>query len=229
MSTVIERFQQAKEVWTNKTAINDAIPDGWTKNELFHATLHATNSASSRNIYFTLVPESEDFGNLAVFLSKTNQFYQIEATERGVEITVWLNQDIADNIDEIIEGYKQKSQAFVDKLVEKSDKKHDIIKTIIIEEKIDEVINNAMNQENNRGVYFSIGKTREFAANIPLLMGASGASLIQLSLNKWMTAADQLRAKSPDDPFPQEKIKPLLGDALKWKKFMIDFLDGESW
>lgn len=227
MSTVLERFQKAKELWTNKKLIIDAIPDGFTKNEAFHATYHATNNTASRCISYHQVPESDDFGNIAVFLNKTDQFYQLEATERGVEITVWVKSDIADKIDEIIDKYIEDSKKIIEKIAVCDDKKKkEVMLALIVEQKVDEVINNAMNLANNRTVYFSVGKTREFAANVPMLMNASGFSLVQLSMNKWMTATDQLRSKAPEDRFPKDKVKPLLADALKWKKYMIDFLNG---
>nr|MDO8114479.1 hypothetical protein [Candidatus Sigynarchaeota archaeon] len=227
--TILEHFQKAKEVWTNKKIIIDAIPSGWKKNDVFHTAVHGTNGPASRNIYFRLVPEADDFGNVAVFLNKNNQFYQIEATDRGVELTVWCNHELVDKVDAIIGEYKQKSLAFLEKITARKEKKVDIIKTIIIVEKIDEAINSAMNKENNRTVYYSVGKTREYAANIPLLMNASGANLIQLSMNKWMSFMDQMRSKSPDEAFPEDKIKQFCGDALKWKKFIMDFLDGSAW
>ncbi|MHA1683612.1 MAG: putative selenocysteine system protein [Promethearchaeota archaeon] len=225
--TIIESFQKAKEVWTNKKAIieNSESPAGWVQNEVFHACYHSSNGPSARNFYFKTVPESEDFGNIVVFLNKKNQFYQIEATDRGVEITVWTHPDIAEKIDEICEGLITKSREFTKKIAEKGDKKDEMLRTVIIEEMIDETINKAMNNENANAVYFSIGKTREFAANIPLLMNASGANLFQLSLNKWMSAAQQIRATNPEAPFPADKVKPLIANALKWKKYIMDFLN----
>ncbi|MBN2152223.1 MAG: hypothetical protein JW839_12300 [Candidatus Lokiarchaeota archaeon] len=224
--TILEHFQKAKEVWTNKKVTIGDIPAGIKKNEAFHAAIHATNGPASRVIFMR--PVTEEIGDIAIYLNKNNQFYQVESTERGVEITVWGNQEIADKIDGIIDEYKKKTLAFVTKVLSKQDKKDDVIRTITIEERIDEAINNAMNKEINRIVYFSIGKIREFAANIPLLMNASGFNLLQLSMNKWMTTADQLRQK-PEEPFPEDKVKAFCADALKWKKFVIEFLDGPAW
>ncbi len=223
---IIESFNKAKEVWTNKKITIDDIPAGCKKNEAFHAAIHATNGSASRVIFAR--PVTEEVGDIAIYLNKNNQFYQIESTDRGVEITVWGNSEVADKIDGIIDEYKKKTLAFIGKILAKQDKKNDTIHTIIIEERIDEAINNAMNKEINRIVYFSIGKIREFAANIPTLMNASGFNLLQLSMNKWMTTAEQLRQK-PEEPFPEEKIKAFCADALKWKKFVIDFLDGSAW
>ncbi|MEX2681911.1 MAG: hypothetical protein Q6373_009930 [Candidatus Sigynarchaeota archaeon] len=224
--TILDSFQKAKEIWTNKKITIDGIPPGCKKNEAFHVAIHATNTPASRVIFAR--PVTEEIGDLAIYLNKNNQFYQIESTERGIEITVWCNHEIADKIDGIIDDYKKKTLAFIDKILPKQDKKNDIIRTITIEERIDEAINNAMNKEINRIVYLSIGKIREFAANIPLLMSAPGFNLLQLSMNKWMTTAEQLRQK-PDDPFPEDKIKAFCADALKWKKFVMDFLDGSAW
>ena len=223
---ILDKFQEAKEIWTNKKVIIDDIPGGWTKNDVFFASYHAMNGPSSRCIFYKQVPDTDDYGNTAVFLKKQNQFYQNEATDRGLEITVWVNEELSGDLDGIVDGYQQKTREFVKKIESSKDKKVDLIKTIIIEHQIDEVINNTMNKENARTVYFSIGKTREFAANIPLLMNASGASMFQLLLNKWMSLADQIRKAKPEEPFPDERIKPLLADALKWKKYIIDFLNG---
>jgi hypothetical protein len=225
MSSILETFQNAKEAWSNRNFVYDTLPENWTQNEIFHAAYHALNGVAMRAIHLTLAPESDPFGHVAVLLKKNNQFSQIEATDRGVEVTVWCDQENEDKIDEIIEEFKAKFTAYVDKITPMADKK-DILKSLVVEEKIDEVINNTMNGENNRTVYFSVGKTREFAANIPLFMGASGANMIQLSMNKWMTALEQLRTKAPEDPIPPEKGKPLILEALKWKKWIMEFLDG---
>ncbi len=224
--TILESFQKAKEVWTNKKITIDSIPAGCKKNEAFHAAVHATNGPASRVIFTR--PVTEEVGDVAIFLNKNSQFYQIEATERGLEITVWGNHEVADKVDGIIDDYKKKALAFIAKIMAKQDKKSDIIHIINIEERIDEAINYAMNKEINRIVYFSIGKIREFAANIPLLMNASGFNLLQLSMNKWMTVTEQLRQK-PEETFPEDKIKAICSDALKWKKFVMDFLDGPAW
>jgi hypothetical protein len=224
--TILESFTKAKEVWTNKKITIDNIPAGCKKNEAFHATIHATNGPSSRVIFTR--PVTDEIGDVAIFLNKNNQFYQVESTERGVEITVWGNHEVADKVDGIIDDYKKKALAFIAKIMAKQDKKSEIIRTITIEERIDEAINYAMNKEINRIVYFSIGKIREFAANIPTLMNASGFNLLQLSMNKWMTVAEQLRQK-PEEAFPDDKIKAFCADALKWKKFVMDFLDGSAW
>lgn len=224
--TILESFQKAKEVWTNKKITIDGIPAGCKKNEAFHAAVHAMNGPASRVIFTR--PVVEEIGDIAVYLNKNNQFYQIESTERGVEITVWVNHEIAEKIDAIIDEYKNKTLAFLGRIAAKQDKKAEVIRTITIEERIDEAINNAMSKEINRIVYFSIGRIREFAANIPLLMNAPGFNLLQLSMNKWMTIAEQLRQK-PEEPFPEDKIKSFCADALKWKKFIEDFLDGTGW
>ncbi len=221
--TILESFQKAKEVWTNKKITIDNLPAGCKKNEAFHAAVHATNGPASRVIFTR--PVTDEVGDVAIFLNKNNQFYQVESTERGVEITVWGNHEVAEKVDGIIDDYKKKALAFIAKIMSKQDKKSEIIHIINIEERIDEAINSAMNKEVNRIVYFSIGKVREFAANIPILMNASGFNLLQLSMNKWMTVAEQLRQK-PEDTFPEDKIKAFCSDALKWKKFVIDFLDG---
>ena len=223
--SIIETFQNAKEAWSNRNFVYDTLPDNWTQNEVFHAAYHALNGPSNRAIHLTLVPESDPFGHVAVFLKKSNQFTQIEATERGVEVTIWCDQEIEGSLDETIEEFKTKLSAYVDKISPMAEK-GDILKSLVVEEKIDEVINNTMSGENNRTVYFSVGKTREFAANIPLFMSASGANMIQLSMNKWMTALEQLRTKAPEEAIPPEKGKPLILEALKWKKWVMEFLDG---
>lgn len=226
MPTVLDNFKAAKDAWTNKKVVIDKIPGGWKKNEAFHVAYHAINSPASRNIYTHKVPDTDDFGNVVVFLHKTNQFNQLEATDRGVEITSWCHDEIAEKIDEIMAGFKEKIEAFMNRVAASADTKLDVMRTLQIEQRVDELINSAMLVEKSGVVYFNIGKVREYAANIPLLMNAPGMSLVQLSMNKWMTAGDQLRQKSPDEPFPQDRIKPLIGDALKWKKFIMDFLDG---
>ncbi|MHA1793702.1 MAG: putative selenocysteine system protein [Promethearchaeota archaeon] len=226
--TILERFNKAKTLWTNKKIVieNNQLPQNWTQNEAFFASYHAINGPSARNIFFKNTLDTDPHGNIAIFLNKTNQFYQVEATDRGLELTVWVHPDIIDKMDEIISGLQEKTLGYIKKIEDNKDKKKGIINTIKIEHHIDEVINNAMNGESSNAVYFSIGKVREFAANIPLLMNASGASIFQLSLNKWMSLAQQIRAASPEQKFPAEKVKPLLAEALKWKKYVMDFLNG---
>lgn len=227
--TIIESYQKARDVWTNKMQVLDlaSLPAGWKQNEAFHACYHACNGPSARNFSYKLVPETDDFGNIAVFLKKKNRFHKVEATDRGVELTTWLHPDIADKIDEINENLITRTQDFLKKIEGCKDKKDQILRIVMIEELIDDAINNAMNQENADAVYFSIGKVREFAANISMLMAAPGFNLIQLTMNKWMSAAQKIRASNPEAPFPGAKVKPLLADALKWKKFIMEFLESD--
>lgn len=227
--TILEQFKQAKEVWTNKKVIFEERPDGFKVNDVFHVALHATNGPHSRNIHLHLVPDSEDYGNTAIFLKKQDKaaiFYQFEATDRGLEITVWGNSEAAGDIDRHIEDFKDRMSKFLARLAGNKDKMGDVIRCITILERVDEVINNTLNNELNRVVYFSVGKVREFAANIPLLMNAPGFNLLQLSMNKQMSATNQLRTAAPEEKIPDDKAKSLLSDALKWKKYMLDFLNG---
>ncbi|MBD3188194.1 hypothetical protein GF325_15270, partial [Candidatus Bathyarchaeota archaeon] len=46
--TIIESYQKARDVWTNKMQVLDlsSLPAGWNQNEAFHACYHACNGPS---------------------------------------------------------------------------------------------------------------------------------------------------------------------------------------
>ncbi|MHA1699802.1 MAG: hypothetical protein ACTSWN_13235, partial [Promethearchaeota archaeon] len=195
--TALEKFEGFKDSWTSKNFMINECPTGWTMNDCFHAIYHAMNSQSTRNIKMVLVPDTDSHGNVAVSLFKQEHYYQIEAMADGVEITVWAGDQVKDSIDGLISSYSGKIKKYLSFIGPKKDKKVDIIKSIIIEEKIDEVINNVLNKEKASVVYLSVGKVREFGANIPLLMNAPNANIFQLSLQKWMEETNNLRVANP--------------------------------
>jgi hypothetical protein len=79
-----------------------------------------------------------------------------------------------------------------------------------------------MTKDINRKVYFAIGDARESAAVVPLFMESEGSNLVQLALNKWMSAAQQL---PPEEPFPEEKTKGLLKNLLQIKRWTLNLLN----
>jgi hypothetical protein len=100
--------------------------------------------------------------------------------------------------------------------------KTQILKTILVERKIDECANLTMTKDINRKIYFAIGDARESAAVVPLFMQAEGANLVQLALNKWMATCQNL---SPEDSFPETRVSGLLKNLMQIKRWLLKLID----
>jgi hypothetical protein len=167
-------------------------------------------------------PGENEVGNHAVlFLALEKAFISIDNTDTNVEIVMFDNSespkfDILNKIEQKlftnIESFKKHSDSIKDQL----------IKCILMELKMDEVIYLANNKEIARKVYFAIGETRERGAEIPILMAAPKADVVQLAIMKWMNSA----LNDPQEsPISETKVKGLVKNFLELKKWLINFID----
>ena len=99
--------------------------------------------------------------------------------------------------------------------------KEQILKTILVERKLDECANLVMMKDINRKIYFAIGDARESAAVVPMFMEAEGASTVQLALNKWMTIVNGLEQEST---FPDTHVQGLLKNLMQIKKWLLKLI-----
>jgi len=99
--------------------------------------------------------------------------------------------------------------------------KTDILKTILVERKLDECSNFVILKDINRKVYFAIGDARESAAVVPMFMGAEGASLVQLALNKWMSTVQTF---DQEKAFPDNSVAGLLKNLVQIKKWVLNLI-----
>jgi hypothetical protein len=188
--------------------------------ELFEIAYHTCNSVVMRNIHTKLSPSEDQAGSKAVFYSSTKKFTAIEALETGVKITKYFNQgDTGDKVvSEIQPTLKRRKELFISK---DSILKAQILKSILVERKLDECANLVMLKESNRRIYFAIGDARESAAVIPIFMEAEGASLVQLALNKWMETAQRL---NHEQNFPENLIPGIIKNLTQIKKWLLDLI-----
>lgn len=188
--------------------------------ELFEISYHTCNSVVMRSIHTKLASSEDQPGSKAIFYSNTKKFTAIEALEEGVKITKYFNQgDTGDKVvSEIQPTLKRRKELFIPK---DQDLKAQILKTILVERKLDECANLVMLKENNRRVYFAIGDARESAAVVPIFMEAEGASLVQLALNKWMETAQRL---NHEQNFPENLIPGIIKNLTQIKKWLLDLI-----
>lgn len=188
--------------------------------ELFEIAYHTCNSVAMRNIYIKLASSEEQAGSKAVFYSNTKKFTSLEALEKGVRITKYFNQgETGDKVvTEIQPSLKKRKEVYISK---DQDLKTQLLKSILVERKLDECANLVMLKGNNRKVYFAIGDARESAAVIPLFMEAEGASLVQLALNKWMETAQRL---NHEQNFPENLIPGIIKNLTQIKRWLLDLI-----
>jgi hypothetical protein len=99
--------------------------------------------------------------------------------------------------------------------------KTDLLKTILVERKLDECSNFVILRDINQKVYFAIGDARESAAVVPMFMEAEGASLVQLALNKWMSTVQTF---DQEKPFPDNSVVGLLKNLVQIKKWVLNLI-----
>ena len=188
--------------------------------ELFEIAYHTCNSVVMRCIHTKLASSEDQPGSKAVFYSNTKKFTAVETIEDGLKITKYFNQGDTGNkvVTEIQPTLKKRKELFVSK---DPDLKAQILKSILVERKLDECANLVMLKENNRRVYFAIGDARESAAVIPIFMEAEGASLVQLALNKWMETAQRL---NHEQNFPENLIPGIIKNLTQIKKWLLDLI-----
>ena len=188
--------------------------------ELFEIAYHTCNSVTIRNIYMKLSSSEDQPGSKAVLYSNTKKFTSIEALEDGLKITKYFSPEGTGDkvVTEIQPTLRRRKEIFMSK---DQNLKAQILKSILVERKLDECANLVMLKGNNRRVYFAIGDARESAAVIPIFMEAEGASLVQLALNKWMETAQRL---NHEQNFPENLIPGIIRNLTQIKKWLLDLI-----
>jgi hypothetical protein len=191
-----------------------------TAREMFELTYHCCNSVGMRSITIKLSQSETTGGSQAIFYSNTKKFIVIEAFDDSLRVRKYYPEGTSGTkiISDILPKLKRRKEIFVNKNV---DMKLDILKTILVERKIDECANYVMLKDINRKVYFAIGDARESAAVIPLFMEAEGSSLVQLALNKWMTTVQTF---DQEKPYPENYMAGLLKNLMQIKKWILNLI-----
>ena len=187
--------------------------------ELFELAYHTSNSVAMRNIFLKL-STSESSGSQAILYSNTKKFIKIETLENSLRITKYFPEGSSGDklIINVQPKLKNRKEIF---LTKDSSMKTDILKTILVERKLDECVNFVMLKDINRKVYFAIGDARESAAVVPMFMEAEGASLVQLALNKWMSTVQTF---DQEKPFPDNFVAGLLKNIMQIKKWVLNLI-----
>jgi len=156
----------------------------------------------------------------AVLYSNTKKFINIEALENTLRITKYFPEgSTGDKLNtEIHPKLKSRKIKFASK---DSAMKTDLLKTILVERKLDECSNFVVLRDINQKVYFAIGDARESAAVVPMFMEAEGASLVQLALNKWMSTVQTF---DQEKPFPDNSVVGLLKNLVQIKKWVLNLI-----
>jgi hypothetical protein len=158
-------------------------------------------------------------GSKAILYSQKKRFLHIEALDDFLKITLYFNEGNAERLfNEIHPSIKSRKESWSSK---EQVVKRQILKTFIVQRKLDECANLVMTKDIARKVYFAIGDARESAAVVPMFMEAEGASLVQLALNKWMESAQRLEAEKT---FPDSHVPGLLKNLMQIKKWILNLL-----
>ena len=191
-----------------------------TPRELFELAYHTCNSVTIRSILIKLSSGVDQGGSKAVLYSSTKKFTSILSIDNVLTITKYFTEGGTGDklITDIQPTLKKRKESFASK---DQEIKEQILKSILVERKLDECANLALLQENNRRVYFAIGDARESAAVIPIFMEAEGASLVQLALNKWMETAQRL---DHEKNFPENLIPGILKNLTQIKRWLLDLI-----
>ncbi len=188
--------------------------------ELFEIAYHTCNSVTMRNIYMKQSSSEEQGGSKAVLYSNDKKFIAIIGLENSLKITKYFNEGTAGDkiITEIQPLLTKRKANFASKDAEI---KIQILKSILVERKLDECANLVLLKGINRKIYFAIGDARESAAVVPIFMEAEGASLVQLALNKWMETAQRLEQ---EHTFPDNLVPGILKNLTQIKKWLLDLI-----
>jgi hypothetical protein len=188
--------------------------------ELFEIAYHTCNSVGMRNIYIKLSSSEDQVGSKAVLYSNSKKFTSIEALDNALTITKYFNVGSTGDkiVTDIQPTLKRRKAIYASKA---QDMKTQILKSILVERKLDECANLVMLKGNNRKIYFAIGDARESAAVVPMFMEAEGASLVQLALNKWMETAQRL---NHEENFPENIIPGIIKNLTQIKKWLLDLI-----
>lgn len=205
--------------WPSKELVEDYAP--LSPKETFELAYNTCNTISSRCISISLSQDAEKGGSRAIlYYSKQKRFTLLEGLEQNLKITIYSSEDGAIDkfYEEVSTNLKEAKEAFNGK---DTDAKTQILKIILVERKLDEAAHLSMVEAIGRKVYFAIGDARESAAVVPMFMQAEGASLVQLTLNKWMTFAQRL---PPEQPYPKTHVAGLLKNLLEIKKWVLSLV-----
>jgi len=201
-----------------KNAVTESYDD-LNHRELFEIAYHTCNSVTMRCISLKLSQDVNKGGSKAILYSQKKTFTHIEALDDFLKITLYYNDG---NADKLINNTQPLIRSRKDKWVSKKREiKTQILKNFIVQRKLDECANFVMIREISRKVYFAIGDARESAAVVPMFMEAQGASLVQLALNKWMSAAQRL---PPEEKYPASHVPGILKNLMQIKKWVLNLI-----
>jgi len=188
--------------------------------EMFELSYHTCNSVGMRNIFIKLSQDENKGGSKAILYSNTKKFISIEAFDDNIKLMKYFSE--GNTGDKLINDIKPtlETRKLIYSAKEK-DQKAQILKSILVERKIDECANLVMLKDINRNIYFAIGDARESAAVVPMFMEAEGASLVQLALNKWMTTTQNLEQEKN---FPENLVPGLLKNLTQIKKWLLKLI-----
>ncbi len=187
--------------------------------ELFELAYHTCNTMNIRCISIMSSQDTNKGGSRAVLYSNNKTFICIESFNDFLKITKYFNEGNGERlIKEIQPTLKKRREKFHAK---DKEIKVQILKTILVERKLDECANLVMLKDLNRKVYFAIGDARESAAVVPMFMNAEGASLVQLALNKWMSTTQRL---VQEHNFPESHAGGLLKNIMQIKKWVLNLI-----
>ena len=216
---LLDQFQNTiQSEWTSAVISLDYEP--LNHRELFELAYHTANSVPNRNISMKITQDDDKGGHYAVlYHSKKKMFIHIQALDEHLHLAIYTKDEACiEKKEKIQEKLDRRKENFASK-----DKKikTQLLKIILVERKIDETVNLVMLRDISRKVYFAIGDARESAAVVPLFMEAEGASLVQLALNKWMTAAQRL---PPEEDYPDDHVKGLIKNMMQIKKCVLNLM-----
>ncbi|MBY8985827.1 MAG: hypothetical protein KGD65_12205 [Candidatus Lokiarchaeota archaeon] len=194
--------------------------DSLIPRELFEIAYHTCNSIAMRSIFIKISSSEDQAGSKAVLYSNTKKFISIESLDNALTITKYFSEDSSGEkiVSEIQPILKRRKENYAAK---EQDIKTQILKSILVERKLDECANLVMLKGKNRKIYFAIGDARESAAVVPIFMEADGASLVQLALNKWMETAQRL---DHEQNFPENLIPGIVKNLTQIKKWLLDLI-----
>jgi hypothetical protein len=191
-----------------------------TARELFEIAYHTCNAINMRTIFIKISPTEEKGGSQAILYSNSKKFIFIEALDSSLTIKKYFPEGTTGNklINDLFPILQTRKKNFN---IKEDVLKTQLLKTILVERKLDECANYVMLKEQNRKVYFAIGDARESAAVVPIFMDADGASLVQLALNKWMSAVQTLDQEAY---FPDNLTSGLLKNLMQIKKWILNLI-----
>lgn len=216
---LLEQFNTTiKKEWFSSSF--DEPKEAVNYRELFELAYHTANTIGSRNITMKLSQDPETPGHYAVLYNSKNKiFIELGTTDEGIRVSVFVNEgDPVAKATEIQEKLKMRKSSYGQK---EKEIKTQLLKTMLVERKLDECANFVMLKDIARKVYFAIGDARESAAVVPMFMEAEGASLVQLALNKWMAAAQRL---PPEENFPDSHVPGILKNLMQIKKWVLNLV-----